>query len=725
MRLRDLKPHFILFSLILLFTSTYAQTPTIDSLENLIKQHTKNDTLKVIYLNKAAYGLYQLDINKSLKYAEEAKKLSDELNYKEGKAEALRIIGIYYTLRGNKCKALDYYQKSLKIYEKTNNKKGISKSYNNIGLIYDDLGNINKSIEYYKKSLKIAKEINDKKRISICYSNIGITYKNMGNYSEALKYQNKALMIDKKTGDKARLSRTLGSIAVIYAHNNNYTEALKYFNKSLKISVKAGLKSTYAENYKELGFMYLKQQNFKKARNYSQKAYDIAMGLKETELIRASAKILAKSCEGLGLYKEAYGYYVTFKAMNDSINNTEAFGKVNDIEHEKEKQALELEQQKKDVINNHKEQKQKTIRNYFIAGFIFMLILVVIVLKNYLHKRKANNILAEQKQKIEYANKKLKQLSEFKTGMTSMTVHDLKTLLNKIVNTNIENPTKREYRSIKSAGLQMLNLVMNILDVDKYENAEIKLNIKTVLLSNLINSAIDDVDYLARQKSIVFEKTINEKIEVLADADIVKRIFVNLLTNAIKFSPYNKNIIVKTEIDDNKNAIITVTDFGQGIPPDKTKIVFEKFKQVTAKKSGAVRSTGLGLTFCKLATEAHKGNIGVFSAPNKGTSFWLSLPILNNNNLLLAQVTKEQNGNNNKIILSDKEKRLIEPYINKLKNSSIFAVTDLKEILSEIKKVDTTNISTWIEYIEVCIETYNKEKFKELINSASLTKNSA
>ena len=836
---------FILPFCMLLFIKSYAQTPETDSLENLLLQHTLNDTIRVKLLNETAYKLRKININKTFKYAKEAGKISGSLGFTNGKAESLRMtgigfyenyeytdaleyfnkslsifkqtgnrfkiakiytnianvyyyqnnfsaaleyyqksliiyknikdkneisysyyclayaykglgnynktaayfnkalqikekfgdtngvayflhrIGIVYKEMGDYSRAIDYYQKSLKIKELIGNQRGIASTLSNLGSIYREQGYYGKALEYYQKALKINEKVGDKRIIFNTYNNLGIVYKELGNYGKALYYCQKSLAVIDQIGTKTGIAESYNNIACIYKRLGNRKKAFEYYQKSFTLSTTLNLKDMQAENYKGLANLYLSQNEINKAYANSKKAYDIANKFNNAILLKQSSKILAKSCERLGQYKDACKYFVVFKTMNDSLFNLNTIGKLKSIEYEKEKHALKMEHQKEDALRAQKEQKQKTVRNSFFIGLVLMIIIVTILLRNYYQKRKDNIKLAEQKQKIEDANKKLKQLGKFKTGMTSMIVHDLKTPLNKIVNIDIENPTKQESENVKNTGLQMLNLVMDILDVDKYESAKIELDIKNVLLNELINSAISDVDFLARQKSIVFEQTVNENTEVLADAEIVKRIFVNLLTNAIKFSPYNKAIIIKTESIDNKNAITSITNFGECIPANRIDAVFDKFNQIKAKKSGSVRSTGLGLTFCKLATEAHKGKIWVLSSPSSGTVFSVSLPLSQNNNPLHSNITQKQAATSNKLVLSENEKQLLKPYLDKLKKSTIFAVTDVKNILNKIKQHKINNLTIWAEQIENCIETYNKERYEKLVNGLTDETNSA
>ncbi|MFC2104397.1 tetratricopeptide repeat protein, partial [Bacteroidota bacterium] len=129
-----------------------AQNPEIDSLENLLQKHERNDTTRVNLLNETAYKLYSINIDKTLRYAKEAGELADKIGFVKGKAESLRIIGIYYRMKADYPKSLEYYQKSLKISEELGDKKGISKCYQSIGIIYKEQGDYLKALEYYQKS---------------------------------------------------------------------------------------------------------------------------------------------------------------------------------------------------------------------------------------------------------------------------------------------------------------------------------------------------------------------------------------------------------------------------------------------------------------------------------------------------------------------------------------------------------------------------------------------
>jgi len=409
----------IIITLTILISCTIisnAQKAITDSIEKKMLQYTKDDTVKINLLNETAYKLYQIDVNKTLKYAEQAGELANKLNFQKGKSESLRLIGIYDILRGNYSAALDHFQHALEIATQIDDKLQMSKSYNNIGLVYGFYEDRQKELEYYQKSLKIDTQIGNKRGISICYSNIGHIYKIKGNNDRALEYLQKSLKIFEELNDKAGISRSYNNIGTIFSKKDNDEKALSFLHKSIEISTEIGTKSTEGEAYKDISIIFFKQKKYKKAYSYSQKAYFIAKDIEEAELLKESSEILAKSSAELGLYKQAYIYYVLFKTMNDSLYNNENTKKIASIEfqykYEKEKSIIDAKQQKKDIIRSAEEKQQKIIRNSFIAGFILMVLLALVVYISFLHKRKANIILSVQKNEIEEINIELNQTNE-------------------------------------------------------------------------------------------------------------------------------------------------------------------------------------------------------------------------------------------------------------------------------------------------------------------------
>ena len=230
---------------------------------------------------------------------------------------------------------------------------------------------------------------------------------------------------------------------------------------------------------------------------------------------------------------------------------------------------------------------------------------------------KRTHKIEQQKEKIQTQNERLIELDRFKQGMTSMIVHDLKNPLNTILHASdseIEEARANKKGIIKSTGRQMLNMVLNILDVNKFEEANVHLNIKENSLNEIFNLATAQVPFLLEQKNIQIINNATNTYIVKCDKEIIQRVFVNLLTNSIKYSPHNSKIeliVGKTSTDElpqdlkkiefkeeiNDRLLIALRDYGTGIKAGAVSEIFQKFKQIEATDSGSTKSTGLGLTF--------------------------------------------------------------------------------------------------------------------------------
>jgi len=445
---------------------------------------------------------------------------------------------------------------------------------------------------------------------------------------------------------------------------------------------------------------------------------------------------LAKSCEAMGLYKEAYKYYVVFKTMNDSLYNEENIKKITGLEYkykyEKEKQATELEQQKKDAVQVEEMRRQKVVRNSFIGGFSLILLLAIVILRSLIQKRKANNQLAErneiiksqneeiktQAEELQATNNKLVELDQFKEGMTGMIVYDLKNPLNAIINAPQNFSIEKQNVNMKQSGKQMLNMVLNILDVHKYEETQMMVDKIDHSLFELSQNAINEVSFLAEQKSIAIINNITPQLGIKCDKEITERVFVNLLTNAIKYTPNNGNIELTTTNNSKNGFVCTqVADSGQGIAKDQLSTVFDKFGQVSAKKSGSIRSTGLGLTFCKMAVEAHGGEISVESEVDKGTTFIFTLPLGEEFEKVKSHEKTVQT--KPKLILSDNDKESLKPYKKELSTLMVYQTTSVKKILDSIDYKESELIQNWITEVRDSLFVMNEEKYNDLINQIS------
>jgi len=231
------------------------------------------------------------------------------------------------------------------------------------------------------------------------------------------------------------------------------------------------------------------------------------------------------------------------------------------------------------------------------------------------------------------------ELVETREDLTQMIVHDLRSPLGSIIGslnvlaeTEFDDPDVAILVSVALTGSQrMLDLVNSLLDIAALEAGRLPLTRDAHDPAKLVGGAVERIQPLARSDSVGIEVIARpDAPPVDVDADLVVRVLVNLLDNALKFAP--RGSVVRLEVapvEENGRAHFvrfTVHDQGPGVPLEERTRIFEKFSQVKGHQ-GRRRGSGLGLTFCKLVVEAHGGDIWAEEPPDGGSRFVLTLPV--------------------------------------------------------------------------------------------------
>ena len=179
----------------------------------------------------------------------------------------------------------------------------------------------------------------------------------------------------------------------------------------------------------------------------------------------------------------------------------------------------------------------------------------------------------------------------------------------------------------------MYNLVMNMLDLNRYEEDTLTPHLAECNLNQLISGAVEQVQLFIERKELTLQNNIPDDIYVQADENLITRVFVNLLTNAIKHSKKNMPVVLSFERQIQKQGHIfieiSVTDYGTGISEEHKNKIFDRYYG-DHQNSQQLNATGLGLAFCKMAVETHNGTIDVESEKGEYARFYFTLPMIHN-----------------------------------------------------------------------------------------------
>jgi two-component system, sensor histidine kinase and response regulator len=238
---------------------------------------------------------------------------------------------------------------------------------------------------------------------------------------------------------------------------------------------------------------------------------------------------------------------------------------------------------------------------------------------------------------LEQSFRKLRELEKVRDDLMKMIVHDLKTPLTSVLAT-LEMVLDGDFGTVTAEQRQalgdaegkaedLLALIEDLLEVARIEETTIVLDTIKIAPAALLAEVVHEWGHRFQQEGVSATVEVADDAPVFeADKALLKRVFSNLIQNAVTHSSHAVSLRLSAR-KDGDGVLFTVADNGPGIPPEYHEVIFRKFEQVKLQNMPRVRSSGLGLSFCKLVADVHGGRIWVRSNEGQGSAFHLSLPL--------------------------------------------------------------------------------------------------
>lgn len=589
---------------------------TLDSLQNLLKGADQNDSINYLmhigeeYFTSEHYA-------KALDYFFPSLKLSEATSEIKHMADASNSIGrVYYDMENYK-QSLVYFNRALKHYKKNDDDRGEGGVLNNLALIYYEVDSIDLAIDNYQRALKIKEKYDDKLDIAAIQHNLGLVYIDQKNYLKAIENLVSSRSIFLELGNAKHAANTTNNIGRAYYKSGQYQEALQYFERGLAESTTLNSSFLMMDNYRYQADCYAKMYR----------------------------------------YKEAYSFSNMHHAMQDSLLNIEKKKEIAEIQAKYEN---EIEEQENKLLKKENEANAFTIKIQYIIGIgIFVITILAIVLAAIYYrsneaKKKANELLTNQKVEIQQKNdvlsslnkeitkqnkeikiqkKELEELNGIKDKLFSIMSHEFRSPLNSLKGTlallKIGALSDDEFNDLSKQVTDKINTTSifldNLLNWAKSQMQGISAKPVDIEVREMVEENILLLNPMADEKKIRLKNKIPEKSKAYIDPNMLNLIFKNLISNAIKYSL--KGGVVEINLERNtKMNTISVKDKGIGMSEGNMKMLFQ-LQSFTMRGTANESGTGLGLYITKNFIESNGGKIWVESEEGAGTTFKFTVPI--------------------------------------------------------------------------------------------------
>lgn len=422
----------------------FAQKSETDSLLALLPG--LKDTSLVNQLNAIAVLFTKKgDDESTLKYASQALKEAEKAGFKRGIGTAYRNLGVYHKNINDYKTAITYYKKAIAVNESDNDLRSASAGHHNIANIYVNLGEYQKAIESYLIALKMKDKVGDKKGTASTLNGMAGVYYMMGDHTRAEDYFRKSLNIRIELKDESGMAQVLNNIGGIYQVKQDHEKAVEHFMKALEIQQRLGEKRGIPNTLVHLGGSYFDQQkyseglkvfteafamyeqindkigqatvcnnvgniysrlgDFDKAEQWLLRGLGFSDVMQVKDLRRELFASLAEVYRNKKDYKKAFEYQEKQMKVKDTLLNESTSKAITDAntKYETERKELQISSLEKDnAISNYEINKQKNFKYTFMIFSALIVILAFVLLRGYNSKKKANLLLAEQKEEIEF-----------------------------------------------------------------------------------------------------------------------------------------------------------------------------------------------------------------------------------------------------------------------------------------------------------------------------------
>ncbi|OKS85799.1 ATP-binding protein [Mucilaginibacter polytrichastri] len=600
-------------------------------------------------LNERAYRQIHTNLAQTLLLLTDAEQLCIKTNYRKGLAVNYLYQAEVFNQRGYAKRALVLYNHAIDLSREDKDDYNVARGEEHLSSMQRNLGNLKEAERLLNSSLNILSKLNKPIELVNLQQRMGVLKEKQNKHDEALALYNSSWRLARKINYLYGEKKSYFDRAELYADLNNADSAVYYYNKTLRIDTLTKDQFGKTLSYIGLSRLYLKNKQYSKAIGYADVAQGYADSIHAQRLLVQAIELLLKAYgekKDLLAITQWQQKLLGVERANSETNKNDAVLFIEVLKQQQEKQ-LAIQKQISEI---QKESQTKSI--VLLCTFIIMLIVVLLVFSISHNYKKAKvyaleldeknrqinqhaNSVAQLNKKILGQNTILEEDNRLKNRLLSIISHDLRHPLTNtksiidLINLNLVSNQEAThlYQHLETQYTRAITLLDNLLYWIKSQVHDGRVEKVEVNLHQMINALVEEQKLSLQKKEIEVFNLISLEPEIYAEKELLKIIFRNLLTNAIKFTNHYGAIQFLSEIN-GSDIKIMVRDNGVGMNPDTLSRV-QGLSHYTSRGTAGEEGSGMGLMLIRDLIKKINGAMVIESQLGEGSTFTVSLTHVN------------------------------------------------------------------------------------------------
>lgn len=593
-------------------------------------------------LNDVAFRVKRSDVLRALDIVYKASYLAELYHYDKGMAASLLTEAGIYHQNGYHKRALTLYYKSLDISTRAKDSLHIAKANQQIGNALMESGDYAEAERLYTIAVKYYSILRQEEDLVNMWNSLGLVKMASGKLDSARAYFIEAKAASQKLSYKYGVKKSNYNLGLLDAKEGKRATAKSYFNTSLQLDIKAKDFYGVALNRNQLAKLAIQEGDYEPAVNLLESALTSARTISaihlEIELLKSLCEIYHKKSELTELVK----WQDILIGKQDELSEREKFYSMNFLDILKQKEQERFVFQKKIVNAQQRVAYSNLVLGVVSIGLLALILLTILWYKNYKRARSYSKELMDKNDVIQKhvlalnelncaitkQNEGLEESNRMKDKLLSIISHDLRTPLSNtkgildLAEGDYLNPSELNQllKDLDAQYVKSLTLLDNLLFWIKGQMSGSPLESKLIDLKLLIDSLCHELEISAGRKGVTLINDVHEQLTISGDREMIKVVFRNLLTNAIKFTEEGYVRIYATV---GELITVHVEDNGIGMSGEVLQKVLSR-SYFTTKGTHKESGTGFGLLICRDLIEKHGASLSIKSEVGEGAVFSVS-----------------------------------------------------------------------------------------------------